>query len=69
MKNILIILFYSVTQVLFLHAQYAPDSLSGTKLHVDFTLRGETISMDVYNINYFASFGSNFLETNPSKVF
>ena len=57
MKNILIILFYSVAQVLFLHAQHAPDSLSGTKLHFDFTLEGVTISMDAYNINDFASFG------------
>jgi len=57
MKNILILLFYSLTQVSFLSAQYAPDSVTGTKLHFDFTLEGENISIDFYNINDFASFG------------
>ncbi len=59
MKNILILLFYSLTQVSFLSAQYAPDSVTGTKVHFDFTLEGENISIDFYNINDFASFGEH----------
>ena len=57
MKNIFIFLLYIITQFSFVYAQYAPDSLSGSKLHFDFTLEGESISIDSYNINDFASFG------------